>query len=120
MIEEADKKLFAALDTSLKKYAYHTGSTYSHTPFPKSSGSLYRFGWFYINGYKYSVSGLKFKDGLVTFENESTGEKVKYLIETHELRNGNFKKDTLFEKYVKLVRNKLSLWLKELSDKLQS
>jgi hypothetical protein len=120
LYEESDKNLFKMLDLSLKRFVVLNGFVFKHKPFPKSTGSLYRFGWFYINGYKYSISGWKFKDGLVTFENEKTGEKIKYEIDTFKLKNGEFKKDTFVERIVKSIRNKLSLWLKDLSDKLQS
>jgi hypothetical protein len=118
LYEESDKRLFKELEGSLNKFCYSTKAEIYHKPFPKSTGSLYRFGWFYINGYKYSVSGWKFKDGLVTFENEDTHEKVKYSITDNMMRVGEFKKDGIIEKYVKLLRRKLSKILKELSDKL--
>jgi len=119
LYEESDKKLFNELNNSLIKFCYSDGSVLRHKTFPKSSGSLYRFGWFYINDYKYSISGWKFKDGLVTFENEETGEKVKYSIPDISMKNGEFKKDGFIEKNVKLIRRKISKWLKDLSDKLQ-
>lgn len=119
LYEESDKKLFDTLNKSLVKFCYNNGSVMTHKPFPKTSGSLYRFGWFYINGYKYSISGWKFKDGLVTFEREDTGEKIKYSIPDNNLKNGQFKKDGLIEKNVKLIRRVISKWLKDLSDKLQ-
>lgn len=116
---DKDKRLFETLMESLEIYTMFNGNTVKHEPLEKTTGSLYRFGWFYINGYKYSVSGWKFRDGLVTFENEETGEKVKYSIPNNAMKVGEFKKDNFLEKYVKLVRRTLSKKLKELSDKLQ-
>lgn len=113
-----DKKLFAILEISLKKFCNENGFTFKHTPFPKQSGSLYRFGWFYINGYRYSISGWKFKDGLVTFERDDTNEKIKYSIPDKKIKNGIFKKDSFIEKNVKHIRKQVSIWLKDLSDKL--
>ena len=119
LLNDNDKMLLNGLISSLQMFAYENGHVISHKPIEKATGSLYRFGWFYINGYKYSISGWKFKDGLVTFENEETGEKVKFSISDNSMKVGKFKKDKFIEKNVKLIRRKISKWLKDLSDKLQ-
>lgn len=104
---------------SLNIWVSKSNNVYSHAELEKDTGSLYRFGWFYINGYKYSVSGWKFKDGIVTFECETTGEKIKYNIVESKVINKVFKKDTLLIGITKKIRTKISMWLKDLSDKLQ-
>ena len=85
----------------------------------RDTESLYRFGWFHINGYKYSVSGWSFKKQVVTFENEK-GEKVKYSIPNKITFGGDFKKDNLFFSIQKKLRNNLADWLKDLSVKLRT
>ena len=85
----------------------------------RETESLYRFGWFYINGYKYSISGWSFKKQVVSFERED-GEKVKYSIEDKKEIMGNFKKDTKLNSISKKLRNNLADLLKDLSDKLRT
>jgi len=86
----------------------------------RETESLYRFGWFIIDGYKYSISAWSFKKGQVTFEMKN-GTKVKYSIPNHMyLGETDFKKDTFIEMIIKKFRTSLSKWLKDLSDKLQS
>jgi len=119
-LNASDTKLLNKLMASLYMYNIRTRATIDHKPNTKTTGSLYRFGLFYINGYKYSVSGWKFKDDIVTFENEDTGEKFKFsIVEADVIYDKDFKKDGFFEKYVKLIRKKISNTLKDLSDKLQ-
>jgi len=108
-IENLDK-LKTSLDASTYKVRYEQNY--------RDTESLYRFGWFYINDYKYSVSGWAFLKGIVTFESED-GYKVKYSIPNKLTFVNEFKKDTFISKNIKKVRIKLSKWLKDLSDKLQ-
>lgn len=84
----------------------------------KNTNSLYRFGYFIINGYEYFISAWSFHSNIVTFENKE-GKKVKYNIETKKTIGDDFKTDTVFEKIIKFIRIKLSSLLKDLSDKLQ-
>lgn len=85
----------------------------------RDTESLYRFGWYHINGYKYSVSGWAFQKNVVTFESE-TGEKVKYSISENKSIFGEFKKDNFIDSIQKKIRNNLADWLKDLSDKLRT
>lgn len=86
----------------------------------RDTESLYRFGWFYINGYKYSISAWSFQKKVITFESKG-GTKVKYSI-PNKLTFGptNFKKDTYLTSIQKRLRNGLADFLKDLSDKLRT
>lgn len=85
----------------------------------RETESLYRFGWFYVYGYKYSVSGWSFQKQVVTFENE-IGEKIKYSIPNKITFAGDFTKDGFLFSIQKKLRNNLADWLKDLSDKLRT
>lgn len=117
--EQSDLNNLRSLMCSLKIWATVTNNTISHEEYRKETGSLYRFGWFIINGYKYSISGWKFKEGIVTFEEESTGEKVKYDIMLSRTLNKEFGRDNILTYIIKNARIKLSVLLRNLSDKLQ-
>lgn len=110
-------KLLDSLDIWKSK---HRWTSVYHINYEKETGTLYRFGWFIINGYKHSVVGWQFKTGVVTFENEKTHEKIKYDLIDHCVLYSEFKKDNILLSIKKRLFNKLSLWLKDLSDKLQS
>lgn len=118
--EKNDITRLESLICSLKIWSRVTHNAFSHYEYEKDTGSLYRFGWFNINGYKYSVSGWKFKEGIVTFENEDTGEKIKYdIMLSRPVNGGHFTKDDFFTGNIKKLRIKVSIWLRKLSDKLQ-
>ena len=117
--EQTDLNKFHSLMCSLEIWATVTHNQVDHAEFEKESGSLYRFGWFIINGYRYSISGWKFREGIVTFEEETTGEKIKYDIMLSRVLNKEFKRDSLISSIVKKTRIKLSVWLRKISDKLQ-
>jgi len=112
----SDRQNYKNLCDSLNNSKY----TVEYEKVERETESLYRFGWFIINGYKYSISAWSFKKGQVTFEMEN-GIKVKYSIPNHiYFGETEFKKDTFTEMIIKKLRNGLSKWLKDLSDKLQS
>lgn len=117
--EQSDLNKFNSLMCSLEIWATVTHNTVSHEEYNKESGSLYRYGWFIINGYRYSISGWKFREGIVTFEEESTGEKIKYDIMLSRVLNKEFKRDNFVSSIVKKTRIKLSVLLRKISDKLQ-
>ncbi len=117
--EQADLNKFSSLMCSLEIWATVTHNHVSHEEYEKDSGSLYRFGWFVINGYRYSISGWKIREGIVTFEREDTGEKVKFDIMLSRTVNNEFQRDGFFTKITKKSRILLSVWLRKLSDKLQ-
>ena len=108
---ERSNKLIESLNNWSKK----TNNKFIHETYQKETETLYRFGWFYINNYKYSISGWKFMDDIVTFECETSGTKVKFDINVSNTLNNSFKRDNLIRK----IRSKMSLWLKDLSDKLR-
>ena len=110
-----DKINYNLLTTSLKSSPYSV----RFEPNNRDTESLYRFGWFYIHEYKYSVSGWSFKKKVVTFECED-GTKVKYSIEEQKTIMGEFKKDNKIVCINKKIRNRLADWLKDLSDKLRT
>lgn len=112
--DNKDIELLETLITSLNKWQSKNKTDFKHTEHIKETGSLYRFGYWYFYDTKYSISGWKFRDGIVTFENEQTGEKVKYSIDDAIIKNGKFSRDGLLTK----IRKKISQWLKDLSDKL--
>ncbi len=85
----------------------------------RETESLYRFGWFYVNGYKYSVSGWSFQKQVVTFENEK-GEKIKYSIPNKMTFKDDFQTDSFLFGIQKKLRNYLADRLKDLSDKLRT
>ena len=116
MKTESDRKNYRSLCESLDKSKYNV----DYRKNDRETESLYRFGWFIINGYEYSISAWSFKKGQVTFENDN-GVKVKYSI-YNKIHFGDteFKQDNPIEMVVKKVRNGLAKWLKDLSDKLQS
>lgn len=93
---------FNSLMKSLHIWSIVTHGTTSHEEYHKETGSLYRFGWFIINGYRYSVSGWKFKDGIVTFEEENTGSKIKYDIMLSMVLNNDFKKIAFLQPLLKI------------------
>lgn len=116
--EKSDISNLNELLESLRQWSSKTGNYVDQLAYEKPTGSLYRFGWFYINGYKYSISGWKFDDGIVTFENEETGEKVKYNIVQMTVVGKKFKKDTLYTRWLKKIRILISIILRKISDKL--
>lgn len=85
----------------------------------RDTESLYRFGWFYINDYKYSVSGWSFRKKIVSFE-DALGNKVKFSIVDKSTFGGEFKKDGTFLSIKKKISNGLANWLKDISDKLRT
>lgn len=117
--EQTDLNKFNSLMLSLKIWSNVTHNHVEHVGNEKETGTLYRFGWFIINGYRYSISGWKFREGIVTFEEETTGEKIKYDIMLSVVLNKKFKKDSFISSIIKLVRVKSSILLRNISDKLQ-
>lgn len=118
MLNENDVKRSNNLVDSLSVFTFKTTNSVRHLPYEKETNTLYRFGWFYINGYKYSVSGWSFKKGIVTFENESTGCKIKYDLQSNDVVGQKFIKDSCCIKYLKMIRLWLSERLRKISDKL--
>jgi hypothetical protein len=107
------------LIASLKTWSIDSNNVFAHENFKKETGTLNRFGWFYINTYKYSISGWQFKTGIITFENEINGEKIKFDITASKVIKNKFIKDSKIEMYKKNIRTKLSNWFGEISDKLR-
>jgi len=85
----------------------------------RDTESLYRFGWFYINNYKYSISGWSFRKKIVTFE-DLDGNKIKFSIVNKLTFGGEFKKDSFFITVSKKIRNSIANYLKDISDKLRT
>ena len=110
-----DKKNYNSLIKSLDNS--HFKVSYSNNN--RDTESLYRFGWFTIEDYEYSISAWSFKKRIITFE-DKVGNKVKYSIRDKSVIGLPFKKDTLYVSIKKRIKNKLVNWLKDLSDKLQS
>jgi len=117
--EQNDIDRLNELKDSLNDWAVKSNNTIIYDEYEKDTESLYRFGWFIINDYKYSISGWKIAGGIITFENEENGEKFKYNMGEHEVIAKPFIKDNLVKKLIKKIRFTLSQWLRELSDKLQ-
>ena len=117
--EQSDINKFNSLMCSLEIWGKATHNHVTHEEFGKDSGSLYRYGWFIINGYRYSISGWKIREGIVTFEREDTGEKVKFDIMLSRTVSNEFQRDSFITKITKKIRILLSVWLRKLSDKLQ-
>jgi len=117
--EESDIRRLQELTTSLEAWAKATNNSLQCVEFEKNTESLYRFGWFIINGYKYSISGWKFLVGIVVFENELDGTKIKYNIPDKAIIGTAFRKDTWVVSNIKKIRRILSNLLRKLSDKLQ-
>lgn len=118
MLNEKDTTRFNDLIDSLKSYIKINNFTFKYKPYEKETNSLYRFGWFYINGYKYSISSWNFRDNIVVFEEEN-GEKIKYDIDILNVIGEKFVKDGKIVSLLKKIRSKLSNCLRSLSDKLQ-
>lgn len=106
------------LVNSLNKWSKTTKNRYIHLSYEHNTGSLYRFGWFVINGYKYAIVGWQFKEGIVTFENDKTHEKIKYDMINDCEKTILFKRKN-YSHFMYNIKRKLSIWLKDLSDKLQ-
>ena len=85
----------------------------------RETESLYRFGWFYINNYKYNISAWSFQKNIVTFESIN-GLQVKYNMSSKLTTMNTFKQDTLFVTFQRKIRNGLADFLKDLSDKLRT
>jgi hypothetical protein len=117
--DENDIKRFFELYTSLESWAKTHHNSFQHSEFEKNTESLNRFGWFIINMIKYSISGWNFRDGIVTFESDSFGMKIKYNIGEQRVIGDHFKKDNWFVVITRKVRLNLSNTLRKLSDKLQ-
>lgn len=117
--ERSDIEKLHKLKESLNQWTEKTSNSFKYTKYEKNSESLYRFGWFFINDYKYSISGWKFGAGIITFENEANGEKIKYNIGEQSVIGKEFTKDSWIEKVFKTIRYKLSHLLRTWSDKLQ-
>ena len=90
-----------------------------HTEYEKDTGTLYRFGWFFINDEKYAVVSWQFSKGFVTFEHDKTHEKIKFNINESEFIK-DIKTPSIYFRFKRRILNRVSKLLKELSDKLQS
>jgi len=115
---EDDIKRFDVLIESLKVYSKKNNFMFKYKSYEKETNSLYRFGWFFINEYKYSVSSWNFKKNIVVFENENE-KKIKYDVDNKTVYGEKFVKDTKITVLMKKIRKSLSNWLGNLSDKLQ-
>lgn len=120
LTEDNDIHNHTTLHNSLTQWSLNTQNTFSSTPYEKETGSLYRYGWFYINNYKYSISGWNLKTGIVTFEIEATNEKIKFDINQDGEVSTKFPKDNTITVLEKNIKSKISKWLRNMSDKLQS
>lgn len=120
MTNTKDEELLQMLLKSLENWAKKTKNKIRHERFEKETGTLYRFGLFYVNGYKYSISGWVFNKNIVTFENEKNGSKVKFDIDGEKIIYSFFVKDGLLVSYKKGIKNYFSRLFGELSDKLRT
>ncbi len=118
--EQCDINRLNLLLNSLMIWSKKSKHTVIHKHINYETLSLYRYGWFYINHYKYSISGWQLKDNLVTFENEDNHQKIKYAINENNVINVEFKKDNMYNSFIRKLKKLLSNKLRYLSDKLQS
>jgi len=119
MLNDKETVMFKNLLFCLELWAKKNKNTIQHSFSKKETGSLYRFGIFKINGYNYSISGWRFDKHIITFENEETGEKIKFDIEKSETIYNRFKKDGFIQSKNKKIRNFISDWLQGLSDAIR-
>ena len=115
MMSDLDNTNYNELVKSLRK----TNNKLKFEHNDRDTESLYRFGWFYINDYKYSISGWSFRKKIVTFEDE-LGNKVKFSVANRLTFGGDFKKDGIVVGIKKKFRNGIANWLKDISDKLRT
>lgn len=119
MLSEQDNKKLIELINSVNIYIRLNGGSFKHEYIEKDTNSLYRFGWFYINGYKYSLCAWNFRKNIVEFENEHHHDKIKFDINIFDVLNKPFRKDSFITCKIKTIRAKASTFLGNLSDKLQ-
>lgn len=119
MLVEHDDKLLNTLKVSLECWSKTTKNTVTHKFKSKESLSLYRFGIFNINGYDYSISGWRFDTNVVTFENEKTGDKVKFSIIDNDVVKSTFVKDGYFKSKKNRIKLIISDYLRGISDALR-
>jgi len=115
MMDSKDKLNYEELVQALRK----TNIKLTLEENARDTESLYRFGWFHINDYKYSVSGWSFRKKIVTFE-DVDGNKIKFSIANKLTFGGDFKKDNLIAGITKKIRNGIANYLKDISDKLRT
>jgi hypothetical protein len=115
MLDNKDKLNYEELVQSLRK----TDLKLVLEENTRDTETLYRFGWFHINDYKYSVSGWSFRKKIVTFE-DVLGDKIKFSIPDNKIIGTNFKKDNFITYLIKKIRNSLANYLKDISDKLRT
>lgn len=113
-----DLNKFNLLIHSLEIWAIVTHNTMVHEYSDTNTESLYRFGWFKINGSRYSISSWKYSENIVTFEEEYNGEKIKYDITKSIFMNKVFKIENHTLTIIEKCRINLSEWLRGVSDKL--
>lgn len=120
MLESNDGIKLLQLTSAIAIFSNKHKIKFKHVPTIKHTESLYRYGIFEFDGQEYSISAWKFITDVVTFENEKTQKKIKFSIKTREVIYGEFERTSFIEKNVKYIRNTLSIWLKDLSDKLHT
>ena len=120
LTEKNDIEKLNNLIHSLKIFSISKAMDIKRVDYETHTNSLYRFGWFYINGYKHSISGWNFRKDIIIFEDENTGKKIKYNINTSSVIGEDFIKNSVTTKIQRKLKRKLSRWLRKLSDQLQS
>jgi len=115
MMSDLDNTNYKELVESLRK----TNNKLTLEENDRDTESLYRFGWFHINDYKYSISGWSFRKKIVTFE-DTDGNKIKFSVANKLTFEGDFKKDNLITGLTKKIRNGIANYLKDISDKLRT
>jgi len=109
-MKSEEKKLLFTILNSLNK---NKQISFKYLPFETPTNSLYRFGWFLINGRKYSVSAINYKKNIVVFEDDKE-YKVKYNYKEHKIVYNKFRRLTFFDK----MKYKLASYLGSLSERL--
>jgi len=114
-----EEQQLAELLNSLHIWTVKSHNKVIHKPFEKHTCSLYRFGWFYINDYEYSISEWRFRNGIIKFFTEETGDYITFNINTSEVIGNSFVKDSWPLYISKKIRINIVKVLRKLIDKLQ-
>lgn len=113
-----DSENLEELINSVTEYCSKNNIDFKHILFIKNTESLNRFGTFIFDNEEYMVSGWKYKDKIVTFENKKSNLiKIKYSLLNGFMNNKTVKK-TIFVKLKDDLRYTLKKFLKDLSEKL--
>ena len=117
MLETKELHEQKVLLASVRQYCKCTRGKiwFSHEDFDRDTNTLYRYGYFYFNHERHSISAWSKHKKVVTFENEADNVKFKYSYERHKIVYGKLPRFKLLH----ILRSKVSIWLKDLSDKLQ-